>query len=714
MKVTKKELSEKYINILTTEKVNEILEKNNKGEKLHQNEKIWFDNKVGVRRAGLKFASTKKELEEFTKCKMDVHYFANNYCQIKREDGTIGPMKLRDYQKDMIDLYQNKYCILMASRQMGKTVSAAITLLHFALFNNDKGIMIVANKGKTVEEIVDKIKNIYMLLPFFLKRGVVNWNLTSIIFDNGCRIKTEKRTKEPAIGFTIDLLYLDEFAHIPGNIIEPYYTAVVPILSSVHNSRMIITSTPKGMNLFYKLLIESEVPHDDPNWNGFHSLRIYWWQMKGRRDTKIFLNETKMKRFGVTRNDIKDYFKSLGCETYEQVEDGIKGIFIKHDQDNDKTLYNFVAQTMFNNTPIAEFARVTNWEMQQTKVIGGEDGFKQEYDLQFLTGNKLLFDSAYIEELYDGKLDMGYYDIPTFNKKLDFQYNGLQFIKDQPSLFEINDIKKYNIFIGIDLAEGLGGDYTVFNIFRLLPKTDEEIKRHKSKLVDQYDYFKLEQIGVYKTNIYSVEQVAHLLYLLCFEFFDQDKVRVVLERNTYGDTLIAYMPTVFNQDNDYSNHIFLRYKAKADDKVSKMGLKVTRNKGMLIKNYQLNSKKGNIILHDKFTIQEVTTFTKQDTANGDVTFKSESGHDDHIMSCITLSSAFSHVGYRDAIDEYITKNGTDLSKLIKETNDKFNDDKADISSISMNYSKIYKNNSHSNNPFSSSGTMMRKQFGRTF
>ena len=120
MKVTKKELSEKYINILTTEKVNEILEKNNKGEKLHLNEKIWFDNKVGVRKAWLKFASTKKEIEEFTKCKMDVHYFANNYCQIKREDGTVGPMKLRDYQKDMIDLYQNKYCLLMASRQMGK------------------------------------------------------------------------------------------------------------------------------------------------------------------------------------------------------------------------------------------------------------------------------------------------------------------------------------------------------------------------------------------------------------------------------------------------------------------------------------------------------------------------------------------------------------------------------------------------------------------
>ena len=720
MKVTKKELAEKFVNILTTEKVNEILEKNNKGEKLHLNEKIWFDNKVGVRKAGLKFASTKKELEEFTKCKMDVHYFANNYCHIKREDGTIGPMKLRDYQKDMIDLYQNKYCILMASRQMGKTVSAAITLLHFALFNNDKGIMIVANKGKTVEEIVDKIKNIYMLLPFFLKRGVVNWNLTSIIFDNGCRIKTEKRTKEPAIGFTIDLLYLDEFAHIPNNIIEPYYTAVVPILSSVNNSRMIITSTPKGMNLFYKLLVESEVPHDDPNWNGFHSLRIYWWQMKGRRDTKIFINETKMKRIGVTRDDIKNFFKSQGCDVYEQTEDNIKGIFIKFDTNNDKTTYDYIAQTSFNNIPIGEFARVTNWEKQQTKIIGGEDGFKQEYDLQFLTGNKLLFDSAYIEELYDGKLDMGYYDIPNFNNKLNFPYNGLQFVKDLPSLFDINDVKKYNVFIGIDLAEGLGGDYTVFNIFRLLPKIEDEIKKYKNKLLDKYDYFKLEQIGVYKTNIYSVEQVAHILYLICFELFDSEKVRIVLERNTYGDTLLAHMPNVFNQENDYSNHIFLRYKAKAEDKIPKMGLKVNRNKGMLIKDYQINSKKGNIILHDKFTIQEVTTFTKQDTPSGEVTFKSESGHDDHIMSCITLSSCFSHVGFRDAVDTLI-ESGIKFGDNMKGVIDRYTDDKPDISSISSSYSKIYKNNSSPNNPYKQNtvnnnnfSSMMKKQFGRSY
>ena len=107
--------------ILTTEIVNEIEEKENLGKILKRHEKLWFTNTRGVRRANLIFAMTDDEFEEYIKCKINIHYFAENYCQIKREDGSIGPMKLRDYQKDIIDLYtKNNRSILMASRQTGK------------------------------------------------------------------------------------------------------------------------------------------------------------------------------------------------------------------------------------------------------------------------------------------------------------------------------------------------------------------------------------------------------------------------------------------------------------------------------------------------------------------------------------------------------------------------------------------------------------------
>lgn len=107
--------------ILTTEIINEIEEKENLGKILKRYEKLWFSNLRGIRKANLIFAMTDDEFEEYVKCKVSIHYFAEKYCSIKREDGTIGPMKLRDYQKDIIDLYsKNPRSILMASRQTGK------------------------------------------------------------------------------------------------------------------------------------------------------------------------------------------------------------------------------------------------------------------------------------------------------------------------------------------------------------------------------------------------------------------------------------------------------------------------------------------------------------------------------------------------------------------------------------------------------------------
>ena len=126
--------------ILTTEIIQEIEERENFGKILKRHEKVWFSNTRGVRKPYLTFAMTEKEFEEYIKCKINIHYFAENYCQIKREDGTIGPMKLRDYQKDIIDLYtKNPRSILMASRQTGKCNSFITSVL------------VVSEKGDTIK-----------------------------------------------------------------------------------------------------------------------------------------------------------------------------------------------------------------------------------------------------------------------------------------------------------------------------------------------------------------------------------------------------------------------------------------------------------------------------------------------------------------------------------------------------------------------------------
>ena len=139
-----------------------------------------------------------------------------------------------------------------------------------------------------------------------MKPGIKTWNQKSLTFENGCRIKTSARTKTPAIGFTIDVLYLDEFAHIPSNIIEPYYTAAFPTTAAVQNSKIIITSTPNGMNLFHKLLTDAERPDGDPQKNNYKPMRVYWYQVPGRFVTYLRLNPHRLHEFEISKEDVYD------------------------------------------------------------------------------------------------------------------------------------------------------------------------------------------------------------------------------------------------------------------------------------------------------------------------------------------------------------------------------------------------------------------------
>ena len=161
--------------IFTTRLVDEATDKINDGIVIKRYQNPWLKSEVGLRRAGVTFKMTSDEQQEYVRCALDIHYFVEKYCKVKREDGSVGNITLRDYQMEILDNFINsRFNILMASRQVGKTISAAIFMLHKILFDNDKNIMIVANKGDTAVEIVDKIKSIYTLLPFFLKPGIHN------------------------------------------------------------------------------------------------------------------------------------------------------------------------------------------------------------------------------------------------------------------------------------------------------------------------------------------------------------------------------------------------------------------------------------------------------------------------------------------------------------------------------------------------------------
>ena len=262
----------------------------------------FHENDPELRKGNILFEYTEWELEEIKKCAEDVVYFANTYCHVMTDEG-IRQILLRDYQIQILNQYQHhRKNVFVSPRQSGKTITSSIFLLWYLLFNFEKNAMIMANIGDTAAELMDKIKVIMKGLPFFLKPGLVVYNVMTMKYDNGCRIMAKTTTKTSSIGYTIHMLYMDEFAHINPNFINQFFKSVYPTISSSQIARVIITSTPNGMNKFweiYKGAIEGE--------NEFNPIRVEWWQVPGRDE------EWKRKEIAALGSE-EDFNQEYGCQ----------------------------------------------------------------------------------------------------------------------------------------------------------------------------------------------------------------------------------------------------------------------------------------------------------------------------------------------------------------------------------------------------------------
>lgn len=242
--------------IFNTEKINEINSKINNCEYVPRNEIIYLRGEYGIRKSGVQFSLSNKELEEYVKCASDINYFVK-FLKIRNPKTGLSNIVARGYQEEYLNLiFKNKYVASMLTRQSGATLIHAISILHTLLFSNNKNIMVVTNRRDTSVELLDKIKGLYMHLPFYMKTGVNSWSQTSISFENGCKLKAGSRVKIPPIGFEIDNLYIFEFGHIDSSIIEPFYTSVIPTLSK--NGKILINSTSWSKNKLFKKLFEDD------------------------------------------------------------------------------------------------------------------------------------------------------------------------------------------------------------------------------------------------------------------------------------------------------------------------------------------------------------------------------------------------------------------------------------------------------------------------
>jgi len=241
---------------------------------------IQTENYLGnpnVKRDGVAQEWTQELVNEYAKCMSNPVYFVKKYCKIISLDKGLVPFKLYDYQESMFEHFEdNRFNIVLACRQSGKSMSVCAYLLWYALFKSEKTIAVLANKGATAREMLSRITLMLENIPFFLQPGCKALNKGSIEFSNNSRIIASATSGSSIRGLSVSLLYLDEFAFVERA--SEFYTSTYPVVSAGKDTKVIITSTANGIgNMFYKIWEGAT-----QGINEFRPFRIDWWDVPGR------------------------------------------------------------------------------------------------------------------------------------------------------------------------------------------------------------------------------------------------------------------------------------------------------------------------------------------------------------------------------------------------------------------------------------------------
>ena len=221
---------------------------------------------------------TEETLTEYMKCKEDPEYFIKNFVKIIHVDRGLVPFEMYDYQEDMIRKFNdNRFVICKMPRQTGKSTTIIAFLLHYVLFNESVNVAILANKGAVARELLSRLQLAYENLPKWLQQGAVVWNKGNIEVENGSKVIAAATSSSAVRGSSFNIIFLDEFAHVPQNIAESFFTSVYPTISSGESTKVLIVSTPLGMNMFYKMWIEAEEGRND-----YVPIEVHWSDMPGR------------------------------------------------------------------------------------------------------------------------------------------------------------------------------------------------------------------------------------------------------------------------------------------------------------------------------------------------------------------------------------------------------------------------------------------------
>ncbi|MEC8550935.1 MAG: terminase family protein, partial [Pseudomonadota bacterium] len=261
-----------------------------------------------LKKANTEIQFTEDNVKEFLKCKDDPVYFARQYIKIVNVDEGLVPFTMWPFQEKLIkNFHKNRFNICMMPRQTGKSTTSVSYLLHYAIFNDNINIGILANKAATARDLLGRLQTAYENLPKWMQQGIVAWNKGSMDLDNGSKIMAASTSAAAVRGMTFNIIFLDEFAFVPNHIADDFFSSVYPTISSGKSTKIIIVSTPKGMNHFYRMWHDAERGK-----NEYVPTEVHWSEVPGR--------DAKWKKQTIANTSEAQFKVEFECEFLGSVD----------------------------------------------------------------------------------------------------------------------------------------------------------------------------------------------------------------------------------------------------------------------------------------------------------------------------------------------------------------------------------------------------------
>ena len=475
------------------------------------NDSIYLGN-PNLKKANTPIEFTEEQIIEFLKCKEDPVYFARKHIKIVSIDEGLVPFDMYDFQEKLIkNFHEARFNICKMPRQTGKSTTCVSYLLHYAIFNDNVNVAILANKASTARDLLGRLQLAYENLPGWMQQGIISWNKGSLELENGSKISANSTSSSAVRGGSYNVIFLDEFAFIPNHIADDFFASVYPTISSGQKSKVIIVSTPRGMNHFYRMWHDAE-----RNKNEYVPTEVHWSEVPGR--------------------------------------DAV-------------------------------------WR-EQTIANTSEQQFKVEFECEFLGSVNTLINASKLKTLV--------YEDPI-------QRNAGFDVYQAP-------IEDHNYLITVDVARGLGNDYSAFLVF--------DITEFPYKVVAKYRNNEIKPM-LFPSIINDVGKAYNKAFLL-------------VEVNDIGDQVAS----ILNYDLEYDNLLMCSMRGRNGQvvgsgfsgKKSQLGVRTTQAvKKLGCSNLKTLLEDDKILFWDYEIISELTTFAQKHNS-----FEAEEGCNDDLAMCLVL------------------------------------------------------------------------------